>query len=177
MKVVYQDLHSGNLDLIREIDREEEINGIYEYHGGELVLNPQKILIKEFPAEELNDIIHRQYKLLKKGGKVIGAFYDNILVGVVSIEKDRRGHLLEYCKMDILYVSKKFRGSGIGNILVKKSKTTAKQFGATKLYISATSSKNTIDFYLKHRASLVEEIDEELFSMEPKDIHMEIICS
>lgn len=175
MNIVYQNLDAGNLDRIREIDREEDISGIYEHHDGKLVLISQEIYVKAFPKEELNEIIQRQHKLLNEGGEVIGAFHENMLVGVVSIENKRRGRLIEYCKMDILYLSKQFRGLGIGHNLIEKSKVIARQFGATKLYISATPSKNTVDFYLKHHASLVEEVDEELFAMEPNDIHLEII--
>jgi hypothetical protein len=45
--------------------------------------------------------------------------------------------------------------------------------GAAWVYISATPAENTIDFYLRRGCVLAEELDSELFELEPKDIHLE----
>ena len=47
--------------------------------------------------------------------------------------------------------------------------------GAESLYISATPSKNTIGFYLHMGCRLAFEVNQELFRLEPKDIHLELI--
>jgi hypothetical protein len=41
------------------------------------------------------------------------------------------------------------------------------------LYISATPSEHTIDFYLTLGCTLVDAPDPELFAREPEDIHLE----
>ena len=51
----------------------------------------------------------------------------------------------------------------------------AKELGANKLYISATPSKNTVDFYMHLGCKLAAEINSELYQLEPDDIHLEMI--
>jgi hypothetical protein len=41
------------------------------------------------------------------------------------------------------------------------------------LYISATPSENTINFYLRSGCRVTAQLDPELFALEPKDIHLE----
>jgi len=47
-------------------------------------------------------------------------------------------------------------------------------FGAKKLYISATPTKATVDFYRNEGAVIAKEIDSDLFKFEPLDIHLEL---
>ena len=49
----------------------------------------------------------------------------------------------------------------------------ARKLGAKKLYISATPSENTVNFYLHLGCVLAKEMDPELFELEPEDIHLE----
>jgi hypothetical protein len=63
---------------------------------------------------------------------------------------------------------------GLGGRLVDESKMAAKNFGAGKLYISATPTTNTVDFYLRLGAVLTKELDLELYQREPDDIHLEL---
>ena len=62
----------------------------------------------------------------------------------------------------------------IGQHLVEEIKKVARSYQAKKLYISATPTKATVDFYLKAGACLTKEIDQELFDLEPLDIHLEM---
>ena len=104
----------------------------------------------------------------------MGAFAQEQLVGVASLENKNRGSNGQYRKLDLLYVSRAFRGQGIAKQLLDWSKKQAQSWGASKLYISATPSENTVDFYLSQEARLVEELDSELYAFEPEDIHLEI---
>ncbi|WP_394343629.1 GNAT family N-acetyltransferase [Flavobacterium cerinum] len=116
----------------------------------------------------------RQKKIKKDGGCIIGAFDQDELVGVASVEKEKRGTSSSYCKMDILYVSRNYREMKLGYKLLEKCKKGAKGFGVQKLYISATPTKNTVDFYLRNGAVPVTELDAELYKIEPDDIYLEI---
>ena len=51
----------------------------------------------------------------------------------------------------------------------------AKELGAKKLYISATPSENTVNYYSRLGCALATEIDSELFALEPEDIHLEYV--
>lgn len=168
-------LQENELDKIRQINRAEDIQEVYAYHQGSLVLKQQPESVAHFDPAELEEMIGKQVILLREGGQVIGAFHSEILVGAVSVEQKKRGELLHYCKMDMLYVSKDFRGFQIGRRLLEAGKEAARSFGAAKLYISATPTKNTIDFYLNNGAILTTELDKALFSAEPLDIHLEML--
>lgn len=172
--ITFSLLEQSELIRIGEIDRAENIFECYEYKDGELIIKSVCDLVDSFDEEELKDIIQRQNLLITNGGKVIAAFADGKLVGVASVERKRRGNKQNYCKMDVLYVSNSYRGNKIGHQLVRRCKLTAKGFGVEKLYISATPTKATVDFYLKEGARLAEEVDEELFELEPLDIHLEL---
>lgn len=170
----YKVIDKPEIELIRLIDRSEEIHEIYYYRNGKLELEKEFYSMKGFPIKELDIIIDRQLKIFNSGGQIIGAFDGEKMVGVASVENKRRGNLVNYYKMDILFVSKDYRKMNIGTRLVEECKTAAKSFGAGKLYISATPSKNTVDFYIKRGALLVEELNSELFKLEPEDIHLEL---
>jgi hypothetical protein len=42
-----------------------------------------------------------------------------------------------------------------------------------KLYIAATPSENTVNFFMRLGCDLAVEINQELFAFEPEDIHLE----
>jgi GNAT superfamily N-acetyltransferase len=172
--VTYRELQINEIERIHEINRREEIYGHYKLHNGMLVAVEGIEYVNAFDHDELNDILCRQRKIKEEGGLIIGAFDDEKIMGVASVENKRRGMRLEYCKMDILYVSYEYRGRGIGKNLVEMSKRTAQRFGASKLYISATPTKTTVDFYLKLGAILTTELDIALHQKEPEDIHLEL---
>jgi hypothetical protein len=44
--------------------------------------------------------------------------------------------------------------------------------GARKLYVSATPSVSAVGFYRNRGFELAEEVNKELFELEPEDIHM-----
>jgi GNAT superfamily N-acetyltransferase len=173
-EITYRPLKRKEIEQIRTIDRAESIYESYEYKEGILVLSPDHYEINEWDEEDLDELMTAQYKIIDAGGTIIGAFDTQTLAGAVSIEKKKRGSAAEYCKMDMLYVSSTYRGRQIGQQLIGEAKREGKAFGATKLYISATPTKATVDFYLKSGAILTAELDRELFDHEPLDIHLEL---
>ncbi|RQO30000.1 N-acetyltransferase [Taibaiella sp. KBW10] len=172
--IIIRELTEAEIDLIKQIDRAEEIWEYYEYIDGKLILHALRETVTSFEPDELTHILSRQRTLKEEGGKIIGAFQEHTLVGVASVENKRRGIKLNYGKMDILYVSKGVRGRGVGQRLLEACKAAAQAFGMDKLYISATPTKNTVDFYLGHGAVPATEIDTALFALEPKDIHLSL---
>ena len=173
-EIRYRPLERKEIEQIRTIDRAESIYESYEYKEGILTLVPDHYEISEWEEEDLDELLTAQYKIIDAGGKIIGAFDEQVLAGAVSIEKKKRGSTAAYCKMDMLYVSSTYRGRHIGQHLIAEAKREGKAFGATKLYISATPTKATVDFYLKSGATLTAELDKELFDYEPLDIHLEL---
>ena len=170
----YRELALSEIDLIRGIDRSEKVDSIYRLLDGSLLEVAVNYDMKGFNPDELEALIRRQKKLLANGGWVFGAFGEGELLGVTSLENRFRGIQHRYCKMDILFVSREYRRRGIASMLLNMCLETAGRIGADYLYISATESKNTVDFYMGRGARLVGEPDEELLRMEPEDIHLEV---
>ena len=172
--ILYRSLSPHDLSLIREIDRSEEIFSLYRLKNGKLELEPHRETVTHWDEKELDQLVQHQHEILQKHGVVTGAFHQQKLVGVASVENVQRGIESAYFKLDILYVSNAYRGHRIGKYLLLFSKNLAKRFGADKLYISATPTKNTVDFYMKHGAAITQEVDPVLLQQEPDDIHLEL---
>lgn len=170
----YRELALSEIDLIRGIDRSEKVDSIYRLLDGSLLEVAENYEMKGFKPDELEAVIRRQKMLLRNGGWVFGAFEDGELVGVASLENRFRGIQHPYCKMDILFVSSEYRRQGIASVLLGMCLEAAGSIGGHRLYISATESKNTVDFYIHRGARLVEVPDPELLRMEPVDIHLEV---
>lgn len=170
-------LHPHEIGLLRKIDRSEIIEEIYYLRNGQLILEQEYYDMKGFPPGELEAIILRQHHLVEAGGEVFAAFDDGALLGVASVENRLRGLNKPLCKMDILYTDAQARKRGVGRALIGHALDLAHRFGACGLYISATPSRNTVDFYIHCGAVPVEEVDSELFTLEPEDIHLQLCVS
>ena len=59
------------------------------------------------------------------------------------------------------------------NSLFEMACVMARRWGARRLYISATPSENTVNFYIRLGCFVTDEPDAELFAFEPEDIHLE----
>jgi GNAT superfamily N-acetyltransferase len=174
MIIEYRMLELSEIEKFRDIDRSEVIDEIYYHRNGALVLEKEHYDMKGFPPGKQDKLMERQREILRAGGVVLGAFDGPLLVGIASLENYFRGSKKKYLKVDILFVSKNYRGRGIARALVRRIGEQAKAIGADALYISATPSRRTVEFYMSCGARLIDELDPELFKMEPEDIHLEI---
>lgn len=75
-------------------------------------------------------------------------------------------------QLTFLHVSHASRGLGLGGRLFALACEHGRQTGADALYISATESRNTVDFYLRQGCRLLQQPDPELFAQESHDIHL-----
>ncbi len=170
----YRTLTAADAELLRQIDRREHVEEVYSLRDGRLTLRPERWDVQGFPPDELDALVERERKLCAGGGVLLGAFQDGRVAAIASVERKLRGAARDQAKMDVLYVSAPYRGRGVGRELVERSKEVARGLGAAFLYVSATPSRRTVDFYLGCGARLVAEVDPELFTLEPEDIHLEI---
>lgn len=85
------------------------------------------------------------------------------------------GASTDQLQLKFLHVSQALRGEGLGRELFDRAAQRAKILGARKLYISATPSENTIRFYQTMGCTLTDELDADLFALEPQDIHMKFV--
>ncbi|MBF4693652.1 GNAT family N-acetyltransferase [Fusibacter ferrireducens] len=172
--MVYRYMKMEELESFLEIDRREVIEHVYYYRDGKLELEEEYYEMDGFPEGEQQALLERQRRILEGGGYVIGAYNGDTLIGITSVENKLRGKDCNYIKMDILFVSKNYRGRGIAKALMESAVKAARKLNGKKLYISATPSENTINFYFSMGCVLAKALDEELFNLEPYDIHLEL---
>ena len=104
-----------------------------------------------------------------------GAIENDRLVGSAILESKFIGAGRDTLQLKFLHVSRGYRKQGLGTTLFNMAVEEAKTLGAKKLYISATRSENTINYYMQLGCVLTNEIDPELYALEPADIHLEYV--
>jgi len=153
------------------IDRSEVIEGIYHLEGGALVLRREHIEVSGWPPGEAEKYTPILLDCFDHGGWFNGAFDGAQLVGVAVLESRVIGD--GRLQLKFLHVSHAYRGRGLGARLFELARTTARKRGGRRLYVSATPSENTVDFYTRLGCVVATEPDPELFELEPEDIHLE----
>jgi GNAT superfamily N-acetyltransferase len=111
--------------------------------------------------------------LRSRGGWFLGAFEAARLVAVVILNSQRIGAHQGQLQLKFLYVDRSHRNLGMATRLFGRARATARERGASRLYISATPSENTVEFYLRLGCAVIREPDAGLFALEPEDIHLE----
>ncbi len=155
------------------IDRSEVIERVYYLENGKLMLRPEHHDVRGWPPGEAEKYTPILRECFDRGGWFYGAFEDAQLAGVAVLDNKWLGPLRDQLQLEFLHVSNSFRKHGLGRHLFGLARATASERGARRLYISATPSENTINFYLGLGCRLVAEPDPELFAREPDDIHLE----
>ncbi|KNF09077.1 acetyltransferase, GNAT family [Gottschalkia purinilytica] len=168
----YRLLKRSELSLLSEIDRKEIVSEVYYFRNNKLELVNEFYNIEGWDLKELHDYINRLQDIYDRNGSIYGAFDGERIVGLGALESKLIGRNNDQLKLDMLYISSDYRKRGIGKNLVNLLSKKAKEVGAKSLYISATPFKNTIDFYFAIGAKVTNEINKELYELEPYDIHM-----
>lgn len=172
--ILLRHMAPAELERIGEIDRSEHIAGQYIYRGGSL--ERRAVDIVATPWSRSGDGPHSVAAhlaawrpILERGGTLVGAFEESTLVGVAIY----RPHLAENMgDLAVLHVSRSHRGRGVGALLTEEVVRLARADGARRLYVSATPTVATVDFYRARGFAPTDEPHAELFALEPDDIHM-----
>ena len=170
-------IRRSQIEKIKNIDRSEIVDKVYYFDGGKLKLKNEFYDIKCWESPELEKNIEHLYKIYDKAGYLVGCFEGDKLVGVAALDSEFIGKNRDYLQLYFLHVDSEYRRTGIGKKLLQKAAKYAKKLMARKLYISATPSQNTIDFYINNGCQLVSELNPDLYQQEPRDIHLELSLS
>ena len=100
---------------------------------------------------------------------MFGAFDDDLLVGIAVVRPRLRDDLAQ---LAFLHVSSGFRRQGIARRLMWEACEIASEAGSSQLYVSSIPSSSAVGFYLSQGCRLAEEVDPELYALEPEDIHL-----
>lgn len=169
----YRLLNKEEIKRVDEIDRTEKVEYIYYYKEGKLVLVKEYYEIKKWSQEELQVHISSLNDINHRGGFIFGAFDESNIAGIISLDNEFIGRNKDQLNLVGLWVSKHYRKMGVGKTLVELVKKKALEMGATKLYVSATPSQNTVHFYMNRGFDLAKEVNKKFYDLEPEDIHME----
>lgn len=172
MKIVR--MKNSDISRIREIDCSEHVTSYYVYKDGELERRKVDWHVSRWstdddPERSVQSRVKAWKPLLDEGGVMLGAFDGDKLVGFVIYRPDLTE---DTAQLAVLYVSKGYRGRGIGTALTDKVIELSRADGAKMLYVSATPSVTTVSFYRNRGFELAKKVNKELFELEPEDIHM-----
>ncbi|MFZ6026203.1 MAG: GNAT family N-acetyltransferase [Chloroflexota bacterium] len=167
--IAIRSLHPNDLSLISEIDVTEDGDTFYQYDHGRLRECTEPWRRPRWDAAEVQRRIAEFERLLAGGGAVLGAFDGDQLVGAASL----RYHLeADMAQLASLHVSQSHRRLGVASALAAEIFRLARESGAKRIYVSATPSRSAIGFYRRQGFELAEKVNDELFALEPEDIHL-----
>ncbi|HBN8295004.1 TPA: GNAT family N-acetyltransferase [Pseudomonas aeruginosa] len=165
-------LRRDEIPLVWEIDRSEVIEHLYSVEAGQLVLRPEFYDMRGWPEGEAEHYTPILLDCFDRGGWFLGLFDQGHLIGAVVLDPRRLGPERDWLQLKFLHLSHAYRRRGLGAHLFHLAATQARHLGASALYVSATPSQNTVDFYMRLGCRLCMEPDEELYRLEPEDVHL-----
>jgi len=168
----YRQLTIDECCLLVDIDRSEYIERVWRFVNGEWMLKQIDYRESDWPGG-VESYIQALRVTLESGGAVMGAFKDDRLVGVASLNREIFGNTAKYVLLDNMFVSRESRGQGIGKHLTQMCSERARQWGAEKLYACAASSESTIAFYRGLGFVNAVEINQSLYKLDPRDVQLE----
>jgi len=171
--LIIRELSREEVKKVWDIDRSEMIKGIYCLRDGNLVLEPQHYDMNGWPAGERELYNPILYDCFDREGTFYGVFEGSEIIGTAILDSKFIGRAKDTLQLKFLHISRAYRKQGLGRSLFEKAVERARERGAKKLYISATPSENTINFYLGLGCVVAKEVDPNLFDLEPDDIHLE----
>lgn len=172
--ITYRILNPVQVNKLAEIDRSEYIDLTYQMEEGKLVEFGNNHECPTWTDDMMKEIQERYLYELNNGGLVIGAFDGETLVAFGVLAHEYRGLKKDQLQIDLMYVDRKFRRQGIGTRIFNLLGDEARRRGAAFLYISSTETRSAVSFYRSNGSQLTQDIDQELFIKEPKDIHMTV---
>lgn len=167
-------MNKSEISRIAEIDRSEHVTKSYLCEEGALkAIEVDWDVPRWYSHGDNEHSVEAKIKAwkpyLEQGGMMIGAFDRDLLVGFAILRPKLARDTAQFA---VLHVSKDYRRKGIATKLAKEVCRLAVQMGARKLYVSATPSESAVGFYKSQGFEVAEEVDEELYALEPEDIHM-----
>ena len=173
-QIRYTRLEPDAIERLAEIDRSEHITRAYELTAGTLTQVVVDWQVPNWLTEGDGD--HSLFEQiafcrahLDKGGLLLGALHEDLLAGIAVFRPELRANMAQ---LAFLHVSREYRRQGIAKRLMAEACQIARSAGARQMYISAAPSASAVGFYISQGCELAEQVDPELYALEPDDIHL-----
>jgi len=172
--VAIRRMEPAELARLGEIDRSEHVTSEYRWRNGALETHAVDVRVPPWaPSGDHEHTVASRVAAwtpwLDHGGTLLGAFDGDALVGI-AIYRPRIAPAT--ANLALLHVSRSHRRRGVGARLAEEVARLAHEGGARRLYVSATPSVSTVEFYRRCGFEPTGEPDPALFALEPEDIHM-----
>jgi predicted N-acetyltransferase YhbS len=131
-------LSRDEVELIWTIDRSEVHHHIYELRSGQLVRTPKYFEIPGWRRGAEEKETPGLLDCFDRGGTFLGVFEAEVLTGIGVLESAHVGRASDQMQLTYLYVSRAYRGRGVGTQLFDAAVSSAREAGANALYVSAT---------------------------------------
>lgn len=172
--ITIRHMKASELERIAEIDRSEHVNRVYSYRNGSLETRIVDIAVPPWSRSgghehSVPNKLDAWRPILDRGGTLVGAFDGEVFAGF-AVHQPRLDE--STANLSALFVSANERRRGIGSLLVEEIVRLARADGARRLYVSATPSVATVEFYRSQGFDPTDEPNPALLAREPDDIHM-----
>jgi GNAT superfamily N-acetyltransferase len=166
-------MDARELERIGDMDRSERITQSYVFADDGLRLVDVDIHAPRWgePGEASVQHLVDEWRPLAEAGTLLGAFEGDDLAGFAIYRPDLEPGMAQ---LAVLHVSRPFRGTGVGSRLTEEVVRLARADGASRLYVSSTPTRATVDFYMRRGFVPTSTPNAALFELEPEDIHMEM---
>jgi GNAT superfamily N-acetyltransferase len=167
--ITIRPLTTAELPRVSEIDVSESGTIVYKQAGREVEVTHEEWRRPRKDEADWNRDIELWRPLLGRGGAAIGAFDGDTLVGIAVLRPRLTDQMAQ---LAALFVSKDQRRRGVATRLVREVARLARAGGVEALYVSATPSISAVGFYISQGFRPTAQVHEELYALEPEDIHM-----
>ncbi|MGE7958773.1 GNAT family N-acetyltransferase [Pseudomonas sp. NPDC089530] len=166
-------LQENDIPRLKLIDRAELIHEFYRLQDGQLLCYPQHEVVTGWPPGEAEHDALVLQACYRRGGWLYGVFDEQRLVAAAVVDCQVIHNAgLQLHQLKFLHVSHDYRGRGLGQRLFGLAAEQVRRLGGEGLYVSATPSRNTVDFYRRRGCELLQAPDPVLYRLEPEDIHL-----
>lgn len=170
--IIVRPLERSEVINVWQIERREVVQEIYRFTDGALHLHAEFYDTRDWPEGEPELYTPILLDCFDYGGIFLGAFAGDKLIAVGVADIRPVTDYPQYRQLSFLHVSHDWRGRGLASHLYRQLMQIVKEQGAEGFYISSTSTRHTVEFYLHQGGQPVMQPDKALFALEPEDIHL-----
>ncbi|GEM_PF-1552129 len=140
---------------LAELDTTLESTAVYALHGGVLHRQEHGAPERSVSVSDLEQTCNQLQHLDQNGGLVMGAQASGRLVALAAISGIEPEHDPAWRTLVSCYIDRQWRRKGLGSALLRAlSRETARE-GAEYMFIPSLPAADTVEFWLRRRASLL----------------------